>query len=350
MTTTTLPASRADALTGRTLDAEVSLESAPPRTPTDHSDAAHRFDDLVRRLSRQSVDKHFDAYADIPWDDPAFAIDPHDPRWADAVDQGLRSTGWFQALDPEQQSELGLYLVAGFMKIGLQFENVLKRGLLEFALTLPNGDPKFRYAYHEVIEEGQHALMFQEFVNRTGFDLGGIPRVFRPATRRIVGLGRWFPELFFMFVLGGEDPIDHTQREVLRTRDDLPPIGERIMRIHVTEEARHLSFARHYLKLRATELSWARRTALGIGTPLILGVMAQMMMRPSPQLVRRFRIPRATLRQAYTDNPEHRQRTVESLCKVRQLSRELGIINPVSRRLWQALGIWAEDQAAAEKA
>jgi hypothetical protein len=323
------------------LDAEVTVDLADPGPTAD--DAGQRFDDLVRRLSRQSVDKHFEAYVDIPWDDPEFAIDPHDRRWAFAVDDGLRATGWFQALDPETQSELGLYLVSSFMKIGLEFENVLKRGLLEFAITLPNGDPKFRYAYHEIIEEGQHALMFQEFVNRSGFDVGGIPWIFRPATRRIVGLGRWFPELFFMFVLGGEDPIDHRQREVLRTADDLHPLGERIMRIHVTEEARHLSFARHYLKLRAGELSKARRLALSIGTPLILGVMAQMMMRPSPQMVRRFGIPRPTLRQAYADNPGHRERTVASLRKVRVLSRELGLVNAVSRRLWQGLGIWADD-------
>ena len=31
---------------------------------------------LVARLSHQSVVKHFDAYADIAWDDPEFRIDP----------------------------------------------------------------------------------------------------------------------------------------------------------------------------------------------------------------------------------------------------------------------------------
>ena len=65
------------------------------------------------------------------------------------------------------RARIGLHMIATFMKIGLQFESVLKRGLLEFALELPNGSPEFRYAYHEVIEEAQHSLMFQEFVNRT---------------------------------------------------------------------------------------------------------------------------------------------------------------------------------------
>ena len=42
------------------------------------------FDDynrLLGRLSDQSVRKHFDAYTDVAWDDPQFAIDPQDPRW-----------------------------------------------------------------------------------------------------------------------------------------------------------------------------------------------------------------------------------------------------------------------------
>ena len=37
-----------------------------------------RFVDLVRRLSEQSVVKHFDAYADVDWDAPEMAIDRHD--------------------------------------------------------------------------------------------------------------------------------------------------------------------------------------------------------------------------------------------------------------------------------
>ena len=43
--------------------------------------ARETFPELVARLSRLSVTKHYDAYADVPWDDPAYKIDPDDPRW-----------------------------------------------------------------------------------------------------------------------------------------------------------------------------------------------------------------------------------------------------------------------------
>ena len=222
------------------------------------------FASLVQRLSRQSVDKHYDAYADIPWDDPAYAIDPDDPRFELGADDPLGATAWYRGQDPGVRSRIGLYRYVTAMKIGLQFENVLKRGLLEHAFVLANDDPTFRYAYHEVIEEAHHGMMFQEFVNRSRASTWpGCPGSMRVGAGRIVTLGRRFPELFFIFVLGGEDPIDHVQRETLRSARDLHPLLEVIMRHHVTEEARHLSFARHYLKREVPGLGWARRPGAG---------------------------------------------------------------------------------------
>jgi hypothetical protein len=204
------------------------------------------YEALLGRLSHQSVVKHFDAYADIAWDSTELALDPEDPRWELPADDSLGATAWYCALPQSTRARLGLDWVASQMKIGLEFESVLKRGLLEFAATLPNGSPEFRYAYHEVIEEAQHSLMFQEFVNRSGFDAAGLGRLERLGARLIISLGRRFPPLFFTFVLGGEDPIDYVQRRDLRGGRAIHPLLERVMRIHVTEEARHLSFARHY--------------------------------------------------------------------------------------------------------
>ena len=75
--------------------------------------------------------------------------------------------------------------------------------------------------------------------------------------------------------------------------------------------------------------------------------MAQMMMQVPSDLVRTFAIPDEVVREAYRDNPDHARATVESLRKVRRLARELGLVNPVSKRLWQRLGIWDDDDARA---
>ncbi|MGI8709499.1 MAG: AurF N-oxygenase family protein [Acidimicrobiales bacterium] len=295
---------------------------------------------LVDRLNRQSVDKHYDPFVDIAWDDPDLAIDVTDPRWARSAEVMFGRTAWFRSLDPAEQSRLGLFRIASAMKLGLEFENILKRGLLEYAFKLPNGTPEFRYLYHETIEEAHHGLMFQEFVNRTGLPVEGLAWWEKVSSRRVVALARWFPSLFFLFVLGGEDPIDHQQRQVLR-EGGAHPLVERIMRIHVTEEARHLSFARHHLKHEVPRLKGRQRLRLSIAAPVLLGQMARQMLLPPRQLVREFQIPKATVREL-SRSPEARAEVSESLHKVRRLCVELGLVNRLTVRLWKANDIWAD--------
>jgi len=330
------PTSTGQALAADQVDDEVVVDAAAAAD----EDAFLR---LVQRLSRQSVDKHYDAYADIPWDDAAYAIDPDDVRFELSASDPLGGTAWYRSQPSAVRSRIGLYRIVSSMKAGLQFENILKRGLLEHTFDLPNGDPTFRYAYHEVIEEAHHGLMFQEFVNRSPFDTPGLRWDMRFGAARVVKLGHRFPELFFMFVLGGEDPIDHVQREALRSDEPKHPLVELIMRHHVTEEARHLSFARHYLKRAVPELGFVKRQVLGLMTPAILGVMAQIMLQAPTDMIERFAIPADVVREAYVDNPDHRAATVVALRKVRKLARELGIVTPVSKPVWKALGIWDDD-------
>jgi len=294
---------------------------------------------LVERLNRQSTDKHFDAYADVDWDAPEMRIDIHDPRWELTETDPLGRTEWYRSQPQEIRAEIGLSRIVSNMKVGLQFENVLQRGLLEFAAKLPNGTPEFRYAYHEVIEEGHHSMMFQEFVNRSGLEAPGMPKFIQMQANRVVLMGRRFPEMFFFFVLGGEDPIDHVQRETLRSGRELHPLLERIMRIHVTEEARHLSFARHLLKQRVPQLSPIKKFAVAIQAPITLGVMAGMMLRPPGSLIRRYNIPPEVVKEAY-DNDQARADAARSLRKVRDLSVELGLVNSFTKPIWKALHIW----------
>jgi hypothetical protein len=151
--------------------------------------------------------------------------------------------------------------------------------------------------------------------------------------------------LFFLFVLGGEDPIDYVQRRELREERNLHPLLERIMRIHVTEEARHLSFGRHYLKRSVPHLGPLHRAQLSIRAPLILGAMAQLMLKPSPQLVARHHIPADVIKAAFTKNPRHQVETAASLRKVRELCVELGLVREPYVRLWRLLGLDREPVA-----
>jgi hypothetical protein len=188
--------------------------------------------------------------------------------------------------------------------------------------------------------------MFQEFVNRSGLDAPGLTWDLRLGSRAVVQMARRFPAMFFVFVLGGEDPIDHVQRRTLRSGRELHPLIERIMRIHVTEEARHLSFARQYLRHHVPQLPARRRLALSVQAPVVLSAMASVMMRPPRHLVREYEIPAGVIRQTYGRGTPSRQQVRESLRKVRALLVELGLVAPVSKRLWRALDIWDEPGTA----
>jgi len=302
---------------------------------------------LVERLSKASVEKHWEPYIDIEWDDPEMKIDLQDPRWEIAAVDSLASHPWYRAQPQEVRSGIGLYRFANAAKIGVQFENLLNRGLYTYAFKLPNGSAEFRYAYHEAIEEGHHGMMFQELVNRTGYDLEGIPPRLRRIAPNVVLLARWFPEAFFFFVLGGEDPIDYVQRKMLAEDENIHPLAERIMRIHVAEEARHLSFARSYLRRRVPEIGFVRKRVLRVAIPLILGQMSRLMLAPSRALVRHFNIPIEVMDTAYRKNPRARAELRASLKKVRDLAVELDLVDGFTKQIWKAYRIWDEPAEAA---
>jgi hypothetical protein len=301
---------------------------------------------MVGRLSKLSVERHFDAYADIDWDDPAYAIDTTDPRLELPGVDPLRHTDWYAAQPPDVRAAVGCHRWAAGMKTGWHFENLLQQGLLRHAFSLPNGAPEFRYLHHEIIEESQHTLMFQEFVNRSGFPVRGMPFVLRKlAEWFVVPLSRLFPTLFFLFVQAVEDPVDHIQRRVLQpvsgTDPSLHPLVERIMRIHTTEEARHLSFARHYMHRTVPKLGFIRRQALALIAPLALGIMARVMLWPTGDLIRHAGVPRRVVRQANWSRAG-RQILKDSVSKTRKLFVQLGLITAVSKTLWKAVGLWDE--------
>ncbi len=305
-----------------------------------HGDAAsdQGFRSLAARLNRASVEKHFDAYTDVDWDAPECALTESDPRLELPAFDPLASTEWYRSQPQEVRSRVTLYRLAAYMKIGWHFENLLQRGLLARAMRLPNGTPEFRYIHHELIEESQHTLMFQEVVNRSGLPVRGMPAPVRiPIAWLSIPVAKAFPTVFFIAVMGGEDPIDHVQRMLLRDGIE-HPLVERIMRIHVTEEARHLTFARHVLRRDVPRLSRVRRAVLSVLAPLELSLLARIMLVPPADMVRNCGIPREVVREAYR-SAQGRSFISESVRKSRQLCGELGLLTPVARLVWRLAGV-----------
>lgn len=297
------------------------------------------YEERLRTLSEASTDQHFDAFLDIAWDDPEYAIDPNDERWILPKVDVLGRHPWYQALPREEQIRIGLYRQANVTKVGLQFEQVLISGLMYYAFNLRNGTPEFRYVTHEATEECHHTQMFQEFVNRSGVDVAGAPRFFRLVAPILPVAARLVPFGFFVGVLAGEEPIDHVQKGVLRTDADHHPLIQRIMQIHIAEEARHIGFAHAYIENRAPKLSRVERVAMSVVTPILMRWLAQVILVPSRQARRDMGIPRRVIKDVYWRDEESRTALRDMFGDVRMLADNAGMMNPVARRTWRLLGI-----------
>lgn len=294
---------------------------------------------LLQTLSEGSVNRHFDPYADIDWDSPDFQIDPDDPRWVlSPTYDPLGAHPWYQAQPLEKKVAIGLWRQANGAKVGLEFESVLIRGMQQYVMTLPNNSPEFRYCMHEMTEECNHIQMFQELVNRTGADVPGMSWIYK-VTSPFWGLAAVVPSLFFIGVLAGEEPIDHHQKNVVRDGEAMPPVLRRIMEIHISEEARHISFAHQFLREHVKEQSAIGRLGTSIAYPLIMRWLASAITVPPPEMAKRFDIPDWVMKEAFWESERSQEILADYFGDVRMLADELQLRNPISNLLWKLCGI-----------
>ena len=292
------------------------------------------YDALVERLNENSARRVYHAFTDVAWDAADMSVDATDPSWQLTDHDPLAFHAWYQEQPPARRQEIGLYRAAETMKVGIEFENVLQRGLLLFATTLPNGSPEFRYVYHELAEETQHSLMFQEFINRSGMEVAAFPADGKASHDAIIAAGRDFPELLFMDALIGEDIIDYFQRR--RLADPTPPILQRIYEIHIKEEARHRSFARAWLTRQIPRLSTHDRRRLEAYAPALAVSLANRLLAPSISSAVPLGCPQG-LTDAILVHSQYQRLRAASLAKTKAFCRSVGLLRKDNRNLWHQL-------------
>lgn len=304
-------------------------------------DKARAYADKLSLLSEGSVHRRFDPYLDIDWEHPDFEADTAPERWILTVSgEMLGPHPWYRALPRERQIAIGKYRQSNIAKVGLQFELMLISGMVQHAYRLPNGSPEFRYCTHEIIEECNHNLMFQEMVNRIGIDVPGMTPWLKTLLGYVVGpAGALFPNLFFMGVLAGEEPIDHIQKAILRSGEEVHPIMRSVMAIHVAEEARHISFAHEFLKQRVPQTNPIHRLGLSVALPIIMFALGRAIVTPPRAFFSEAGIPDSVRKEVFYRSPDSKQAFADFFADVRTLAAEIGLINQISRRVWKLLGI-----------
>ena len=100
---------------------------------------------MLATLSEGSVRRNFNPYTDIEWDSPEFAVTANDPRWILPLTDPVGRHPWYQAQTEERKIKIGMWRQANVAKVGLHFESILIRGLMNYTFWVPNGSPEYRY-------------------------------------------------------------------------------------------------------------------------------------------------------------------------------------------------------------
>jgi P-aminobenzoate N-oxygenase AurF len=207
-------------------------------------------EDIAGRLLRSSAKASYDPLTTIDWETPVdpdrYAIPPHRVS--------LYGTELWDQLTDAQRKELSRQEVASIACVGIWFEAILMQMLIRHAYDLDPTTNHVQYSYTEIGDECRHSVMFARFVTRMGAPYYPLDRVGR-------FLGRFFKTtssgpLTFSAALFVEELLDQMQREIM-VDEDLEPLTRAVARLHVTEEARHMRYAREEL-IR----DWPKRRAL----------------------------------------------------------------------------------------
>src|ERR1700753_113500 len=209
------------------------------------------------RLLKGSVKKSYEPVVDIDWDAP---LDP-DKFYLPARLVSLYGTPMWDEMTREQQIELSRQELVNTLSAGIWFENMLNQSLLR---TILHEDPTSRSTHYKLTELGdetRHMVMFGKAIERIGakpvqprrlhrYFINTLPLIFQRGS------------MLWMAALIGEEIFDSLQRQMMDD-PELQPIIQRLMRIHVTEEARHIQVARDGLRKRSPHMRRPERWFVG---------------------------------------------------------------------------------------
>ena len=198
---------------------------------------AHPREKTAQRLLKSSANKFYDPEVDIDWDAPLvdgknFVL-PHRST--------LYGTHLWERMTPEQRTELGKHEIATIATTGLWFEILLMQMLLKEVYKADPTTNHAQYALTEIADECRHSTMFARMAERIGCPAYGPPEPLRRLGKLLPPIG-YGPALYGS-ILVAEEVLDRLQREQMND-PGIQPLVRMVNRIHVLEEARHVTFAR----------------------------------------------------------------------------------------------------------
>ncbi|WP_441958114.1 diiron oxygenase [Mycolicibacterium houstonense] len=286
-------------------------------------------DAFSARLLKGSVRKSYAPVVDIDWDAP---LDP-DKFFLPPRIVSLYGTPLWDKMSRAEQIELSRQELANTLSAGIWFENILNQSLLR---KMMHQDPTSHSTHYELTELGdetRHMVMFGKAIDKIGAKpvrprlyqriiINSLPFVFRGS-------------VLWVAALVGEEIFDSLQRQMMDD-PELQPMVQRLMRIHVTEEARHIQFARDGLRKRTPSMPWYKRAWVanlnGAGGPFFRYLFTNKV-----QYARVGLDPRAARRMARA-SAHRREVQISGFAPLAAFLEEVGLMGRIGRRMWRRAG------------
>ena len=288
------------------------------------SRTATRSQQLVAASARMTLDPFTEVDWDIPIDDSAYHLPP---EWLP-----LYGTAIWDAMTPQERVTYSRHECAALCGAGIWFENRLMQLVLRHLSELPVTSPAHRYLLVEVADECRHSTMFGEYIRRAGTP------AYRPPTDAgaLDSLGGvpGYRALGYLLILAVEELLDATNRATMKD-DRLHPVSRQIAKLHVVEEARHVSFAKTYLAEVWPTLDDIERDAVKSLAPAAVAAVADLMVDPA--VYEELGIAGGT--EAARTNPLHRARIIEGLAKLTTFLADLEVIDAATTPTWRQLAL-----------
>ena len=278
------------------------------------------------RLLKSSARHFYDPEVDIDWD--ASLVEG---LWFAPPERlSLYGTPLWDGLSQAQQIELSKHEMCSIASVGLWFELILMQMMVREVYDQDPRTERVQYSLTEIGDECRHSVMFAKMIERYGAPAYG-------PQRKVHQMGRGFKALGggvsgYASILVAEEILDRMQREVIGD-ERVQPLTRMVSRIHVLEEARHMTFARDQVERDVRRLSRAALVAHQVVAAQTCFMLARSLVHPDVYAAVGLD-PREARRQALS-NPHYQQTMAWAAERVLSFLREQGLVPRSQHRIWR---------------
>ncbi len=284
---------------------------------------AARSKQLIAASERNSIDPFSEIDWEMPLGDDAYYLPK---EWLP-----LFGTAQWDAMDETARSVYSRHECAAMFAAGIWFENQLMQIVLRHLTEIPVTSPAHRYLLLEVADECRHSSMFGEFIRRVGTPVYAPDAVDNLDALRQIRGGQ---ALGYLLVLAIEELLDAANRATMRD-ESVHPLSRAIAKIHVLEEARHVSFAKTYLTEVWPTLDPQEREGVRSLAAVTVADVAGLTI--NPDVYEQLGIADGLL--AARSNPLYRMQSIDGLTKLTTFLAQLGVIDQDNIGTWSDLGL-----------